>query len=85
MLKTPICEISEKDIKYWNKLILSNLTHLMSMVDLLVIYVETLRMDNRCSLEKELIELICMNPRIVLYLSISQVDSCHGCVHGHLT
>ena len=85
MLKTPICEISEKDIKYWNKLILSNLTHLMSMVDLLVICVETPRMENRCSLEKELIELIYMNPRIVLYLIINQIDSCHSCVYGHLT
>ena len=41
---------------------LSNPTHLMSMLDLVAIGVETLRIDSGCSLEKEFIELIRMNP-----------------------
>ena len=40
---------------------LSALTHMMSMVDPIAIGVETLRIYNGCSLEKEFIELICMN------------------------
>ena len=58
---------------------------MMSMVDPIAIGVETLRIDSGCSLEKEFIELICMNPLMVIYLIINQVDSCHGCVHGPLT
>ena len=57
----------------------------MSMADPIAIGVETLRIDSGCSLEKEFIELICMNPWIVLYLTINQVDSCHGCVCGLCT
>ena len=41
---------------------LSNLTHMMSMTDPVAISVETPRIDNGCSLEKEFIELMCMNP-----------------------
>ena len=41
---------------------LSNLTHMMSMADLVAIGVETPKIDSGCSLEKELIELIHMNP-----------------------
>ena len=41
---------------------ISNLTHMMGMVDLVVIGVETLRIDSRCSLKKEFTELIHMNP-----------------------
>ena len=41
---------------------LSNLTHMMSMVDLVAISVETPRIDSRCSLEKEFTKLIRMNP-----------------------
>ena len=41
---------------------LSNLTYMMSMVDLVDIGVETLNIDIVCSIEKEFIELICMNP-----------------------
>ena len=58
---------------------------MMSMVDPIAIDVETLRIDSGCSLEKEFTELICMNPRMVLYLTVNQVDSCHGCVCGLLT
>ena len=57
----------------------------MSMADLVAIGVETLRIDSWCSLEKEFSELICMNPYMVLYLTVNQVDLCHGCVYVHLT
>ena len=57
---------------------------MMSMADLIAIGMETLMIDSRCSLEKEFTELIRMNPLMVLYLTINQVDSCHGCVCGPL-
>ena len=38
-----------------------NPTHIMRMADHVAICVETLRIDNVCSLEKEFIEIICMN------------------------
>ena len=58
---------------------------MMSIVDLVAIVVETLRIDNGCSLEKEFIEFIYTNPKMVLYLTINQVDSCQGCVCDPLT
>ena len=39
---------------------------MMSMVDLVVIGVETLSIDSGCSLEKNFIELICMNPLMLI-------------------
>ena len=47
---------------YPGRIILSDLTQMMSMTDLVAIGVETLRIDCGCSLEKEFTELICMNP-----------------------
>ena len=41
---------------------ISNLTHIMSMADPGAISAEILRIDSECSLEKEFIELICINP-----------------------
>ena len=38
---------------------------MMSMNDLMTISIKTPRIDSRCSLEKEFIELICMNPLMV--------------------
>ena len=35
------------------RITLHNLTHMMSMTDLVAIYVETLMIDCRCSLKKE--------------------------------
>ena len=52
----------------------------MSMVNLIAICVETLRIDNGCTLEKESIELIPMNLRIVFYLIMNQIDSHHDCI-----
>ena len=37
-------------------------THMMSMADPVAIDVETLTIDSRCSLDKDFIELIHMNP-----------------------
>ena len=65
---------------YLKRITLSNRTHMMSMTDLVAIVLEILRIDSGCSLEKEFTELIRMNPLMVLYLTINQVDSCHGCV-----
>ena len=47
---------------YLEIITLSNPTHMMSIADLVAISVETLRIDNACSLEKEFTELIYMNP-----------------------
>ena len=53
---------SRRTSSYSEKISLSNLTYMMSMVDLIVISVEILRIDSGCSLKKELIELVRMNP-----------------------
>ena len=47
---------------YPERITQSNLTHMMSMTDLVAIDVETLRIDSGCSLEKKFIKLIYMNP-----------------------
>ena len=74
-----------KTLNYLERITLFNLTHMMSIVDLIVISVETLRINNECSLEKEFIELTCMNPLIVLCQTINQVYLYHNCVHDPLT
>ena len=76
---------SRRKSNYPERITLSNLTHMMSMVDPIAIGVETLRIDSGCSLEKEFTKLISMNPRMVLYLTVNQVDSCHAYVCGLLT
>ena len=43
-------------------MILSDPTYVMSMVNVVAIDVETLNIDNECSLEKEFTKLICMKP-----------------------
>ena len=70
---------------YPKRIILSDLTHRMTMTDLVAIVVETLRIESVCSLKKKFTELIHMNSLIVLYLNVNQVDSCYGCVYGLLT
>ena len=47
---------------YPERITRSNLTHIMSMANLIAIGVETLRIDSGCSLEIEFTELIRMNP-----------------------
>ena len=53
---------SRRTSNYQERIILYNLTHMMSMTDLIALGVETLRIDSGCSLEKEFTELIYMNP-----------------------
>ena len=53
---------SRRTSNYPERITLSNLTHMMTMTDLIAIGVETLTIDSGCSLEKEFTELICMNP-----------------------
>ena len=53
---------SRGTLNYLEKTILYDPTHMMSMGNLIAIGVETLRIDNGCSLEKEFTELIHMNP-----------------------
>ena len=58
---------------------------MMSIVDHVTIIEETLGIDSRCSLEKEFIEFIHANTLMALYVTVNQVDSCHGYVCGPLT
>ena len=52
---------SIRTLDYLEIISLFGATHMMSMANLVAIDVETLRIDNGCSLEKEFIELIRMN------------------------
>ena len=47
---------------YLDRIILFDLTHMTSIDDPIAIDVETLKIDRGCSLEKEFIKLIRMNP-----------------------
>ena len=47
---------------YLERITLFDPTHMMRMVDCVVIDMETLKIDSKCSLEKEFTELICTNP-----------------------
>ena len=53
-------------LNYPEKIILSNPTHMISMDDLVAINVKILMIDITCSLEKEFIEFININPRMVI-------------------
>ena len=53
---------SRRTSNYLERISLSDLTQMMSMVDLVAIGVETPRIDSGCSLAKEFSELISMNP-----------------------
>ena len=49
-------------MNYQERIVLSDPTHMMSMVDLVATSVETPRIDSGCLLEKEFTKLIRMNP-----------------------
>ena len=49
-------------LNYPKTIFLSNPIYMMSMADPVAIGVDTLKIDNECSLEKEFTELIHMNP-----------------------
>ena len=51
---------SKRTSNYPERIALSDMTHMMSMVDHVAMGVETSRIDSGCSLEKEFIELIRM-------------------------
>ena len=51
---------------YLERIKLSDPTHMMSVDDIVAIGVETLRIYSECYLEKEFIELIYMNPLMVV-------------------
>ena len=51
---------------YLKKKTLSDPSHMMSIVDPIVIHDEILWIDSRCSLEKEFIELIRMNHSMII-------------------
>ena len=53
---------SRRTSNYQERIILYDLTHMMSIVDPMVISLESPRIDSGCPLEKEFIELIHMNP-----------------------
>ena len=53
---------SRRTSNYSERIAVSNLSHMMSMVDPIAISVETLRIDSGCSLEKEFTDMIRMNP-----------------------
>ena len=53
---------SRRTSNYLERIALSNPTHMMSMVDLIAIGIETQRIDSGCSLEKEFTKLIRINP-----------------------
>ena len=55
-----------RTLNYPERITLTNLTHMMNIVDLVVIGMETLRIDSGCYLEKEFTELIRMNPLMVI-------------------
>ena len=76
---------SRRTSNYPERIVLSNPSHMMTMADPIAIGVGTLRIYSGCSLEKEFTKLICMNPWMVLYLTVNQVDSCNSCVCGPLT
>ena len=52
---------SRRTSNYPKGITLSNLTHMMSIVDHVAIGVETPRIDSGCSLEKDFTEFFCMN------------------------
>ena len=53
---------SRRTSNYPERIALSNLTHMVSITDLVAIAVERPRIDSGCSLEKEFTELISVNP-----------------------
>ena len=58
-----------RTLNYLERITLSNLTHMMSMVDSIAIRVKTIKIDSGCSFEKEFTKLICMNLLMVSNLT----------------
>ena len=75
---------SRRTSNYSKRITLSDLTHMMSMTNLVAIGVETPRIDTGWSLKKKFTKVIRMNLRMVLCQIVNHVDSCRGCVRGPL-
>ena len=58
---------SKKTINYPKRIKLFDLTHMISMTNLVAINAETPMIDSGCSLEKAFTALICINQLMVLY------------------
>ena len=52
---------------------------MMNASDLVAIGMTRPRIDSGFSLEKDFSEFKRINPLMILYLTINQIDSCHGC------
>ena len=77
---------SRRILNYLERIVLlSDSTHMISMANLVAINVVTPKIDTGCSLEKEFIKFICMNPRMILYLIVNQLHLCHDYVCDSLT
>ena len=57
---------------------------MISMADHVAISVKTPMIDIGCSLEKQLTELIYMNPLIIFYIVVNYPNLLHGYVCGPL-
>ena len=75
----------KRTLNYLERIASSNPTHMTSMVDHMTIIIKTPRIHSLCSLEKEFIELIRMNPLMVLCQTVNHHDIYHGCIHDPLT
>ena len=53
---------SKRTSKYLKRIAVNDLTHMMSMINLMARVVKTLMKDCRCSLDKRFTKLIHMNP-----------------------
>ena len=68
VLNIPICGIFKKDIE-----LSGNNRTMMSMVNIVVISMETLRIDRGCSIEKGFITLIRMNTLLSVKLILMDI------------
>ena len=57
---------SRSTLNYPKRIILYDLTHVMSMADPVAISVETVRIESGCSFEREFTELIYMNLLMII-------------------
>ena len=53
---------SRRISNHLERIVLCDLTHMMSIADCVAIGVETLRIDSRCYMKKEFTQLIHINP-----------------------
>ena len=53
---------------------ISDQTHVISMTDIVSISMERPKVDSEYPLEKEPTRLICINPNMILYLSVNHVN-----------